>query len=1461
MTPEDTIDMTSNIVGEARERPLSDCGLHALAEPDLDPMFWHAERLGAPSAWWEHVAFAHWVIAATRPDVLVELGTHAGVSYSAFCQAVVRLELPTRCHAVDTWQGDEHAGAYDDSVYTEFSRFNQEHFNEFSTLIRTTFDEALGVVEDRSVDLLHIDGLHTYEAVRHDYESWLPKLSDRAVVIFHDINERSGDFGVWKLWAELKAEHPSFSFLHGHGLGVVAPGMHVPEPVLALCRLENPGQVARVRTRFARLGERWLVDTRERMLGQHTGEIEALRQAVKARTAERAEMLERLTAIEQVAAERSEAQRVEMQARLTSVEQAAAERAEADARRVAASAARTAIARQEAIAAAETARALMAAGGQQTDGSALKLAADDVATAGIDHQQRAELEQLRRNLQAEIDTLRATLGAITGSTIWRASAPIRRVGSRLPLPARRGARGVVKLIMWSVTFQLFTKLRERRRLVRYYQDAAQAEKRHLPAPPQPAALAAIQMPQPMPAFVAAAAVDMLDRSSLRLVYVSGEPDSPGHVYRVQRHRDSLAELGARSSWMRVDEVPARTGEIEGATILVIWRAPWDDNVAAAIEAARRGGTKVVFDVDDLMIDPDIAKLDLIDGIRSQYLVESQVQEFYGRVRQTMLAADLCFTTTEELAFSMRWAGKTTFVLPNGFDQATHDLSRRSAREWRARRSDDLIRIGYAGGSRTHQLDFGLAVPGIARLLREEPRCRLVLFRTADGTLSLIDIEEYPELAGLEDRIEWRPLQPLANLPSELARFDINLAPLEFGNPFCEAKSELKFFEAALVDVPTVASPTGPFRRAIEHGKTGLLAATAFDWYVHLKQLADDPALRQRMAHNAYVAALATSGPVQRTTKFARVIDQALGGVGEATAFALEAHLSTQPWQAPKVFESDTVFERSAGGQAEVSVIVPLYNYENYVVEALDSVHGQTLSPLDLVIVDGFSTDNSLAVAKNWAEKNATRFNRIVVLQNRANYGLAFCRNSGFDAAQTAYVLPLDADNLLLPRCCEVLLQTIRRSGAAYVYPTIQHFGASSRLLSDAPYHAQRFVAGNYVDAMALVSKQAWAIIGGYDHVRHGWEDYDFWCRLAEHGLRGEWQTEVLARYRVHAASMMTAQTTVPGNYRRLVSNFKERHPWVSLIDQQTMRRVPRPVAQLPATESRLDRLLPILRCPVSHQKLTFDDDRAELCSVDGLHRWSVRNGRPVLSPGLDNPDVMPKHHISNDLPDIALDLIRDTKGLVLNLSAGGSRVKHEHVVEVEYAIFRHTDIVGDAHSLPFDDESFAAVIVMNAFEHYREPDKAAAELLRVLKPGGRILVRTAFMQPLHERPWHFYNCTRYGMAEWFKEFQTDRLSVSGNFCPNHSVAWLASEAETALRSEVSARSADQFMQAPIGALIEIWRDPGKRQVPLWTDFEQLSQTTQEITAAGFEFVGRKPLGLPDLSGGGKKINPSNEMAS
>ncbi|WP_158932629.1 class I SAM-dependent methyltransferase [Acidisphaera sp. S103] len=211
-------------------------------------------RNTAFTAWAGHIPFAMCLVDILEPRVFAELGTHWGVSYCAFCQAVKELRLPTECFAVDTWQGDAHASFYTHEVFEDLSAYHDLHYSLFSKMLRSTFDDALSQFQDGSIDLLHIDGYHTYDAVKHDYETWLPKMSDRGVIIFHDTEVRDQEsFGVWRFWDEIKQKYPSFSFYNCWGLGLIAVGKSVPDKLWPLVSA-SPDKADRIRRFFANLG-------------------------------------------------------------------------------------------------------------------------------------------------------------------------------------------------------------------------------------------------------------------------------------------------------------------------------------------------------------------------------------------------------------------------------------------------------------------------------------------------------------------------------------------------------------------------------------------------------------------------------------------------------------------------------------------------------------------------------------------------------------------------------------------------------------------------------------------------------------------------------------------------------------------------------------------------------------------------------------------------------------------------------------------------------------------------------------------------------------------------------------------------------------------------------------------------------------------------------------------------------
>src|SRR5207248_3423483 len=217
-------------------------------------------------------------------------------------------------------------------------------------------------------------------------------------------------------------------------------------------------------------------------------------------------------------------------------------------------------------------------------------------------------------------------------------------------------------------------------------------------------------------------------------------------------------------------------------------------------------------------------------------VSSRAEYVEGVVgyREMVLEMDLVLCPTAFLAERIRDLGVPSVVVRNSLDSSQLAVANEQAEP---KHSDLSVAIGYFSGTPTHQRDFAEAAIALERVLDDRPEARLTIV----GHLDL------PDTWGrFGARVEKRPFMPYLSLLRLTRDIDINIAPLVVGNAFCEAKSELKIFEAGAVGVPTVASATTSYSAAINDGVDGFLGSTPDEWYVKLLALVDSPERRASM---------------------------------------------------------------------------------------------------------------------------------------------------------------------------------------------------------------------------------------------------------------------------------------------------------------------------------------------------------------------------------------------------------------------------------------------------------------------------------------------------------------------------------------------------------------------------------------------------------------------------------------
>jgi len=327
-----------------------------------------------------------------------------------------------------------------------------------------------------------------------------------------------------------------------------------------------------------------------------------------------------------------------------------------------------------------------------------------------------------------------------------------------------------------------------------------------------------------------------------VLFIAGDEEILSKRYRVYNIIEQLQLLGIKAEYLPASQIENQLEKICQFDLWVFFRLGMSPIIQRLLEVARQLNIICILDFDDYVFEPEIIKF--IDPVKKMIPLEHKVYiqglKDYQKIFQSFYYLIL---STNFLAKIAERKGKKSFVIRNALNQTQIQESKRALAERLEKiKKDKTINIGYFSGTKTHQKDFEEVAPALLKILKEYPEVNLYL----GGYLELNE-----RFKPFQEQIKKLPFTPWQKLPYQLAKIDINLAPLELNNPFNEAKSDLKYFEAALLKIPTIASSTQTFKEAIKNGQNGFLAKDKKEWYFYLRKLIKDNNLREKMAEKAF----------------------------------------------------------------------------------------------------------------------------------------------------------------------------------------------------------------------------------------------------------------------------------------------------------------------------------------------------------------------------------------------------------------------------------------------------------------------------------------------------------------------------------------------------------------------------------------------------------------------------------
>ena len=326
-------------------------------------------------------------------------------------------------------------------------------------------------------------------------------------------------------------------------------------------------------------------------------------------------------------------------------------------------------------------------------------------------------------------------------------------------------------------------------------------------------------------------------------------------YRVDNIIEYLQLAGIKSSKINIKELVKYSESVCKAKIIIFFRIPLTKEIKVFLKQSQKKQTTKIYSCDDLIFDPNnfLKKYNLNNNIKNYD--RQKTKQFYDLFKK----CDYFLSSTEYLANRAEKLGKKAFVIPNALNQKQIDIYQDILKK--PERKSNKIILGYFSGTKTHDADFDLISPILIQILKKYPKVNLFLM----GHLSIDEkLQKYKKQIIRQKIVHW------TKLPYFINKVDINLVPL-VNNQLNQGKSELKYFEAGILKIPTITSPIESFKKAIQNGENGFIAESKYDWEKYLKLLIDNKKLRQKIGANAYYDIIKNYSPKVLSNKTIQVL--------------------------------------------------------------------------------------------------------------------------------------------------------------------------------------------------------------------------------------------------------------------------------------------------------------------------------------------------------------------------------------------------------------------------------------------------------------------------------------------------------------------------------------------------------------------------------------------------------------